>query len=163
MKYIEPSLKFVLFLLKSVLKYAYRKFKTCKNYIYIFFFQMSMSIGDRNDHICWRFKKVNTDKKIPVLSDKTLSRVIYIYIYIYIHTHTHTHTQFHTVSYFIRRESSSMLLRETQISHAQIWLTVFFILTYFVVFCNSKVLQILVQCLLHYYCTNTTIVSSAST
>ena len=44
---------------------------------------MSMSIGDSNYHICWCFKKVYTDKKTTLLSDKALSRVLYIYIYIY--------------------------------------------------------------------------------
>ena len=43
---------------------------------------MSMSIGDSNYHICWCFKKVYTDKKTTLLSDKALSRVLYIYIYI---------------------------------------------------------------------------------
>ena len=52
-----------------------------------------MSIGEGNDHICWCFKKVYTDKQTPALSDKTLSRVLYIYT----HTHTHTHTISHGV------------------------------------------------------------------
>jgi len=58
--------------------------------IYIYIYLMSISIGDSNDHMCWCFKEVNTDKKTFVLSDKTPSTILYT------HTHTHAHTHTHT-------------------------------------------------------------------